>query len=242
MLLSGLWFGSDFDLNEARRVIDRAFLTELAQDFEGAQDAVHDVLTEHGSAASLSSKALLEKYLDDLRLRREALTGSAPDWARAFRTLRDRPPHWSDLFWARLPFDPPEAALRLELRKATGLSREAMVQHSRKRFEKSGMMTQIEPYRFDVRMELAATDTTEVRQRSQVEAEGAYTLYDRWAEPRIVGSRSDRVTSTRKRAEEATHWAARRVLDRLTEWVVFDARLRVLERPVSRPPSRSTPP
>jgi hypothetical protein len=214
------------DLAEARRVADRAFRTELAGDYGGAEAAVEALL--HRGTQGEPASALLRRYLDGLRTRRSALTGSPPDLAAAYRSLRDAPSVWGDLLWNRLPAptDPPR--VRLTLARLQAVDEDGARRALMERLRRGGVAV-ADDARFEVRLEVSADDLSEARHRYACRSEGGYTLLDRQGRPRLAGSGANEARSRRTTADEAREWSLRRLFDELAHDILFDLRLRLLE-------------
>jgi len=228
-------------LPEARRATDRAFRTEIAGDHEGAARAVMGLLAEAEveGADAAPARAHMQRFLTGLEKRQAALRSGAPDAAMA--TLREAPAAWRRLYWSALVENRPTYGDRLEMaRVEVRLGRVAGLNpdQARRRVgdELAGMGVAVvgEKATHRLRLDVDASEQSEVRHRTRARAEGSFVLTELGVEgpPR---SGFLKVESERKDPERAKRLAERRLLGELAEEIGFELRLWALSPPEDEP-------
>lgn len=229
-------------LRGADRIIDRAFLAELAGDFAGSRDAVRGRLEAATRPEEEPGKARLRRWLVGQQRRKEAFAEygrTAEGYWQAFRTLRDSGHGRADLLWRHATRDIPnlerefERIARVDLRfeRVVGLDdTAAWARHLSGVVAKHHLAIEgkDDKARYEVRIYLDAKESAELMNRWRVTAEGDYLLRDRHDEGRLVGSFTKRRTVVRLQEDHARRFAVRRVLDDLGRTLVHQIREDVL--------------
>lgn len=230
-------------LRGADRVIDRAFMTELAGDYAGARTALKARLSKATRPEEEPACARLRAWLRGMDKRQRAFSRegrTATGYWRAFQTLRDFGPARSGLFWQRAGRDLPklegnfESLAKIDLRfeRVVGLDKDraAWTRHLAGLLGKHG----VEAFegkpdaRYEARIYLDAAEASAMMGRSRVTVEASDLLRNRDEEDRLVGSFSKRRSVTRPDEEAARRFAVRRVLDDLGWTLVYRIREDVL--------------
>jgi hypothetical protein len=235
-------------LRAADRVIDRAFATELAGDFEGARDAVRARLQQAKLPEEEPGRQRLIGWLrglDDRAAAYKRFGRTAQGYWRAFQTLRPHGPSRSDLLWGRALRDVPElqeefdklARVHVRIERVVGVAERdlaAWAQHLTGRLGGYGVRAkEAEPARYEVRVYLDAADAAELMGRSRVTVESSYVLRTVQAgeleqDERVVGTFNKRRSVTRPTEDGARRFGVRRVMDDLGWSLVYQLREDVL--------------
>lgn len=229
----------DVGLDEMRRAVDRAFTTELAGDFAGAEAGIRGLARTSTLTGSAQIRA--DTYLSGLAARRTAFERhgrTSAGFAAAFATLREAPERWSALLWDQAREAIPDldqaepSRVRVRTRRIEGRDAEEVARFVASQLRQRGVAVSdaAAPHRaeLELRLDLDAADVQEDRTRHRARAEGTYVL--RATEPpgAVVGSGAQSHEARRATVEAARRWASRKVLDALVDDVAFDVRLRWL--------------
>ncbi len=230
-------------LPEARRATDRAFRTEIAGDHEGAIRALRELLADSVDPAEAPARAHLEGFLSGLRARRAALEDGAE--ARAMATLRDAPAAWRALYWSALKARHPGVCERLETTRlalrfgrVAGFDPEEALERVAVALQAQGLAVVQEDETHRLRLDLDASEKSEVRHRTRAQAEGSFVLTEVGAgKPPRSGFLE--IVSERKDPGRAQRLAERRLIGGLADEVGFELRLWALS--LSPPADESSP-
>ncbi|MBK6683897.1 MAG: hypothetical protein IPG45_05440 [Deltaproteobacteria bacterium] len=223
----------------AERAIDRGFYAELAGDYAGARDALRGLSDTSTLAEDAPGRARIATWLRGLDEREAAfsqLGKTAQGYARAYATLREFGPSREDLLWGRALRDVQglKAAqtdhgvvLRPDLLKGVepgdvGIDR--LRQYLSQRGVKVG-----EGGRFEVRINLDASQVGEVAGGRRVIGETSFVLRDLQHKNEVVGSLSKSRAEVRRQTDAARRFVIRRVMDDAGHALVFCFRAQLLE-------------
>lgn len=251
MLLGAAQGGGDvpvLTLRSADRIIDRAFMTELAGDFEGARAALRERIKQASLPEEEPGRLKLVGWMRGLNARAEAyarLGRTVQGYAQAFETLRGQGSERSELLWQRAVRDVPElqgefeklARVHLRMERVVGLARSdsGWSAHLAQRLHQYGVEAAPSdaPSRYEVRVYLDAADAAELMGRTRVTVESSYVLRTVQAhaleqDERVVGTFSKRRAVTRPTEDAARRFGVRRVMDDLGWALVHQIREDVL--------------
>lgn len=229
-------------LRTADRIIDRAYVTELAGDYAGARAAVRDSMETAVLGEEAPARARLRHWLVGQAEREQAFRrhGKTPQgYWRAFATLSDAGFGRADLMWARALRDLPELQRDFEELARVDLRFERVVgtgeldpweKHLEAKLRAYGVKAapRVDSTRYEARINLDATDAKELMYRWQVTTEGSYLMRDLHDESRLIGRFSRRRREVRPTESQARAFAMRRVVDDLSRTLVFQVREAVL--------------
>lgn len=229
-------------LRAADRVIDRAYVTELAGDYRGAREAVKDRLQAATLPEEEPGRARLRAWLEGQRKRKAAFDEygrTAAGYWQAYRTLAQTGFSRSELLWRAALRDIPSlegeyaslAQIDLRLERVVGLNQAApeWERHLQAALRKHGLAVRPgREARYEVRINLDAKQASELMNRWRVTVESDYLLRNRHEERRLIGSFTKRRAVIRRQEGHARQFAVRRVLDDLGRSLVFQVREDVL--------------
>lgn len=226
-------------LRMAERAIDRGFYAELAGDYAGARAALVDLSSTSTLAEDAPGRARIATWLRGLDEREAAFTElgkTARGYARAYATLREFGPSREDLLWSRALRDVAglEAAqihdglaLRPDLLKGVAPG-DLGIERLRQYLTQRGVKV-AEDARFEVRINLDASQSGEVSGGQRVIGETSFVLRDSRRKNEVVGSLSKSRAEVRRQADAARRFAIRRVMDDAGHALVFCFRAQLLE-------------
>ena len=239
-------------LRRAERAIDRAFVAELAGDFDGGRRALSALLAADGRPEESAARARLTAWLGSMRAREVAFARSGPTvrgYVQAFSTLREFGPERAQLFWTRAVRDLPEvrAAMRrprrvhVRFERLRSVAAGPVLAGIRRRLTPAGFVGVVEgaeSAEYELRVNLDAHRVERRRGRTRVTAEGSFLLRRRDTSQEFVASYARRRSATRVTEDAARAFAMRRTVDDLAWAAVYRLRANVLAELAARSSSR----
>lgn len=233
--------GPPLTLRQVERAIDRAFVAELAGDFEGGRNALSALLEAPPLPEEASARARANAWMASARAREEAfgrLGRTIRAYAQAYPTLRDFGPRRAELFWGRAVRDLPALKGRSEeapsvyvrFERLRRVEAAPVLDRLRRRFSAAGLDVVVQDDAtgaYELRVNLDATETVAREARVRVTAEGSFLLRARGA-PEPLASYARRRSVVRRKEAAARAFALRRLVDDLSWAAIFRLRAALL--------------